>query len=110
MRRVSLSLPLALGAFAALVVAPAPRSSAGPDDPPKIRTVAPLSALRGTVADVSLEGTNLVPYDEIHCSRAEISVVVQPVPTAYKVVLRLTIPDTASPGPVEISIRTKNGI
>jgi hypothetical protein len=87
--------------------------AAGPafaDDTPKIRSVTPTSAFRAGTADVTIEGLNLLPYDELISNRPEISFVVLPVPTAYKIVLRLTLPDACSPGPVEFSIKTKTGV
>lgn len=80
------------------------------EDPPKIRSVAPATALRGGTVDVALEGTALFPHDEVKCNRGEIGLVVLPLPTANRIVLRLTIPETASAGPVELSVKTKFGV
>lgn len=101
--------PLLALAVALTLLAVAGRPVAG-DDVPKIRSVTPGSAFRGGTVDVVIEGQNLHPYDELKCSRSDVSVSLQPGPTPSKLVLRLVLPDTTPAGPLTLTIRTKTGV
>ncbi len=102
--RTFLGLSLALVASAAWAVA-----GDEPKEPPKIRSVVPASAFRGQTVDVAIEGTALYPADEVSSTRPEIGIVVQTSSTPFKLMLRLTIPDTAAAGSVPITVKTKIG-
>jgi hypothetical protein len=101
--------PPFLLAVALSLAAVASRPATG-DDVPKIRAVTPGSAFRGGTVDVVVEGQNLHPYDELKCSRNDVSVSLQPGPTPSKLVLRLVIPDSTPAGPLTLTIRTKTGV
>ncbi|MBL9087052.1 MAG: hypothetical protein JNM10_07890 [Planctomycetia bacterium] len=101
--------PLLALAAALTLLAVAGRPVAG-DDVPRIRSVTPGSAFRGGTVDIVIEGQNLHPYDELKCSRSDVSVSLQPGPTPSKLVLRLVIPDTTPAGPLTLTIRTKSGV
>ncbi len=96
-------------AVAVLSALASPRSACA-DDVPRIRAVTPLFALRGSVVDVAIEGTNLSPNEDVLTSRTEIGLVVTGTSNAQKITVRLTIPDTAPPGPVPLTIKTKSGV
>ena len=55
-----------LALWVLLAALPAARGEAA-DDPPKIRTLSPAYAPRGTTVDIVIEGTNLYPLDEVKC-------------------------------------------
>ena len=97
-------------AFVAWLLSPAaqPQATAA-GGPPKIRSVSPTAGLRGSTADVTIEGSNLFPVEEVTASAADVSVVVQPGSSEHHLVLRLTIPESAPPGPLTIKVRTKDG-
>lgn len=95
---------------AALLGAVSSFRSASADDAPRIRSVSPLSALRGGVVDVVLEGSNLYPNVDVLTSRGEIGLVVTGTATATKITVRLTIPEDAKPGTVPLTIKTKTGV
>jgi len=84
--------------------------SAFADDAPRIRSVTPPSALRGQVVDVAIEGVNLYPNEDVLTTRSEIGLVVVGTSTATKVTVRLTVGESAAPGPVPITIKTKSGV
>jgi hypothetical protein len=59
--------------------------------------------------DVAIEGQGLAPIQEVICDRKDLTVTRLPNPTANRVPLRIIIPETAAPGPVKITIKTKGG-
>src|SRR5436190_18462523 len=80
------------------------------EDSPKIRTVTPGFALRGSTVDVAIEGSNLFPYDEIKISRKEINLTPLGGSESHKLNVRLTVQESAEGGPVTITVKTKAGI
>jgi|GEM_PF-2071472 len=109
MRRSRLLLP-ALLHLLLLSAAAGPVHEALADDAPKIRAVSPASATRGQSVDVTVEGSNLAPLDDVSTPRDDVSVTVQGRSTANKVVVRLTIPDSAAAGAVPLVLKTAAGI
>lgn len=106
-RRRSLPVLLALSLLGA---AAGPAREARADEAPKIRAVTPASATRGQSVDVSIEGTNLAPLDEVTTTRDDLSVTVQGRATANKIVVRLTIPEAAAAGTVPLIVKTPKGV
>ena len=101
--------PVARLALSVLLAAlPAARGEAA-DDPPKIRTLSPAYAPRGTTVDIVIEGTNLYPLDEVKCSAPGVVALVQDGSTAVKLKVRLTIAETVTAGTVQLAVKTKNG-
>lgn len=99
---------LLLIALASFLFASAPERARA-DEAPKIRSVTPATAFRGQTVDVVIEGSGLFPVDEVTTTRADVGIQVQNASTSFKLMLRVTIQDTATPGSVPITIRTKIG-
>ena len=99
--------------LAALVLvalaAPGLARDASAGDPPKIRSVTPASAPRGSTVDVAIEGTSLYPVEDVVVGAQDIGSALQPGNGERRLVVRLTIPDSAQPGPVSITVKTKDG-
>jgi hypothetical protein len=94
-------------AAAALCLAPGRASFAG--DPPKIRSVLPANAPRGSQAEVTIEGSNLSAVTDVLTNRADVGIVKLGGGTDHRLVLRVTIPDGAEPGPLKITLKSANG-
>ncbi len=103
MQRLRTRLGAAVAVLLALGVA------AFADDVPKIRSVTPNSAPRGTQVDVVFEGSNLAEVDDVLCSRQYVGVMKQKGATDHRLVVRLTIPDDAEAGPVKLTLKSKSG-
>src|SRR5262249_38825807 len=67
------------------------------------------SAPRGSTVDVTIEGANLYPVEDVSVGQADVGSALQPGNGDHRLVVRLTIPDSAPAGPITISVRTKEG-
>ena len=109
MSRAVVARPVRLALLAAVLLASGVARDAQAGDPPKIRSVTPTSAPRGGTVDVVIEGTNLYPIEDVVLGVSDIGSALQPGNNDRRLVVRLTIPDTANAGAVTITVKTKEG-